>query len=117
MEWQERVQGELRTADAARANGNEGMARVCARRAAGWTVQAFLNGQGIDLGTPDVIKHFRYLLKDEKLPVELRTVLEHLVQPKIKDDPEKDSRWPIEIDLLADARLLITLLFPTLESK
>lgn len=117
MEWLERVENELRTADAARAGGNEGMARVCARRAAGWTVQAFLNGQGIDLGTPDVLKHFRYLLKDEKLPAELRLILEHLVQPKIKDDPEKDSRWPAEIDLLADTRQLLTLLFPTLEIK
>jgi len=34
---------ELGRADAARAAGNEGRARVCARRAAGMAAQAFLN--------------------------------------------------------------------------
>jgi hypothetical protein len=112
MEWPERVQRELLAAEAARANGNEGMARVCARRAAGWTVQAFLGTQGIDLGTPDVLKHFRYLLNDRNLPPEARPILEHLLQPKIKDDPEQDSRWPLEIDLVSEARQLFSLLFP-----
>lgn len=115
MEWLERVQRELHTAETARAGGNEGKARVCARRAAGWTVQAFLAGQGINIGTPDVLKHFAYLLNDRNLPSETRLILEHLVQPKIKDDPEQDSRWPLDIDLIAQAWQLLSLLFPAIE--
>jgi hypothetical protein len=115
MQWLERVQRELHTAEAARAGGNEGMSRVCARRAAGWTVQAFLSGKGIDLGTPDVLKHFRYLLNDENLPTEARPLLEHLLQPKIKDDPEQESRWPLGIDLISETRQLVALLFPAIE--
>jgi hypothetical protein len=33
--WQERYQNELERGEQARRDGNEGMARVCARRAAG----------------------------------------------------------------------------------
>ncbi len=115
MEWLVRVRRELQTAEAARASGNEGMARVCARRAAGLIVQTFLGGQGINLGTPDVLKHFRYLLNDKNLPPEARPILEHLLQPKIKDNPEQDSRWPLDIDLVSDAQRLFSLLFPTIE--
>ena len=35
MDWQAEIQAELEKAQQARARGNEGQARVCARRAAG----------------------------------------------------------------------------------
>jgi hypothetical protein len=112
MDWRKRVEDALATAEAARARGNEGMARVCARRAAGWTVQAYLEKQGIDLQTISVIKHMQYLLAQEPLASQNRTVLEHMLVPKQKGDLESDSYFPLDVDLVAEARQLITALFP-----
>ena len=99
-------------AEAARTRGNEGMARVCARRAAGWTVQAYLEGKGIDLQTTSIIKHLQYLLTQDTLAPQDRTILEHMLVAKRKDDLESDSYFPLEVDLVAEARQLITALFP-----
>lgn len=111
MDWRERVQEALATAEAARTRGNEGMARVCARRAAGWTVEAYLATQGIDLQTSSVLEQMRYLLKAENLQPELRPILEHLLTPKQKDDMETDSYFPLDVDLVAEARQLMEILF------
>jgi len=99
-------------AEAARTRGNEGMARVCARRAAGWTVQAYLEGKGIDLQTTSVIKHIQYLLAQEFLNSRDRTILQHMLVAKQRVDLESDSYFPLEVDLVAEARQLITALFP-----
>lgn len=45
-EARSKIQAELRYARAAREHGKEGRARVCARRAAGWAVAAYLSAQG-----------------------------------------------------------------------
>ena len=112
MDWRERVERELETAEAARARGNEGMARVCARRAAGWTVQAYLEGQEIQLQTTSIIKHMRYLLQVKGLGLETKKILEHMLVAKQKHNLESDSYFPLDLDLIAEARRLIALLFP-----
>jgi HEPN domain-containing protein len=112
MDWRKRVNDALNTAEAARARGNEGMARVCARRAAGWTVQAYLKKQGIDLQTTSVIKHMQYQLTQESLAPKNRTILEHMLVAKQKDDLKSDSYFPLDVDLVAEARQLIAFLFP-----
>ena len=111
-DWRKRVDDALQMADAAKARGNEGMARVCARRAAGWTVQAYLNEQGIDLQTTSVIKHIDYLLRVDRVDPEVKLYLEHMLVAKQKDDLESDSYLPLDVDLVAEAKLLISKLFP-----
>jgi HEPN domain-containing protein len=112
MDWRKRVEDALATAEAARARGNEGMARVCARRAAGWTVQAYLERKGVDLQTTSVIKHIQYLLAQEFLNSHDRTILQHMLVAKQKGDLESDSYFPLDFDLVAEARQLVTALFP-----
>lgn len=114
MVWVNRVNEALSMANAARSRGNEGVARVCARRAAGWTVQAYLEKQGIDLQTTSVIKHIQYLLTLDTLAPQNRTILEHMLVAKQKDDLESDSYFPLDVDLVAEARQLMSSLFPTL---
>ncbi len=112
IDWKQRVEHELSTAQAARARGNEGMARVCARRAAGWTVQAWLEQRGIDLHTSSVLEPIRYMLKVEGLRLETRNILDHMLVAKQKDNLETDSYFPLDADLIAEARRLVALLFP-----
>jgi hypothetical protein len=111
VDWKEAITQELARGAAARQRGNEGMARVCARRAAGWAVQAYLGQRGVDLNTTSVLEHFRYMQKDAS-QAELLPLLEHLLQPKLRPNIEEDSYFPDGIDLLADANKLIALLFP-----
>lgn len=110
-DWQARVQRELQIAEAARARGNEGMARVAARRAAGWTVAAYLTQQGVSLGTASVLDHFRYLLAQNPGP-EIKLILEHMLVALEKHKPQSDSYWPLDADLVAEAKRLLATLFP-----
>lgn len=112
MDWSERVERELATAEAARARGNEGMARVCARRAAGWAVQAYLEKQGVDLKTVSVLEQMRYMLKVEGLRLETRRILEHILVAKEEGEDGGDSYFPLDVDLVAEARQLVAELFP-----
>lgn len=112
MDVRSRIEAELQHAEAARARGNEGMARVCARRAAGWSVGAYLKEQGIDLNTTSVLDPMRHLLNMNARPAEATLLLEHMLMPKLKDDLESDSYFPEGIDLIAEARQLIAILFP-----
>jgi hypothetical protein len=114
VHWLEQVQLELDTADAARSRGNEGMARVCARRAAGWTLKAYLGEQGVDLNTNSVLDHFRHMVKKGEHS-ELMPIFEHMLKAKEKPDPTAESVWPVEIDLVAEARQLFKVLFPNLQ--
>ncbi len=113
MSWQESVQHELNTAEAARARGNEGMARVCARRAAGWAIKAHLGEAGMNLDTNSVIEHFRHMLAQDETQPELRALIVRLRMPKLRPNLAEDSFFPEDIDLIADARQVIRLLFPS----
>lgn len=111
-DWRTRVDDALQMAEDAKARGNEGMARVCARRAAGWTVQEYLNEQGIDLQTTSVIKHIDYILRVEGIDPEIKGYLEHMLVAKQKDDLASDSYFPLDVDLVVEAKLLLSKLFP-----
>ncbi len=112
MEWQERVERELERADAARARGNEGMARVCARRAAGWAAEAYLTRHGVGLASPNVLEHMRRLIEVGGLRLDIHVKLEHLLTPKQKGEEGAESYFPADIDLVTEARELISALFP-----
>ena len=45
--WESRAREDLSRAEKARSEGNEGMVRVCARRATGWAAKAYLGQQGV----------------------------------------------------------------------
>lgn len=112
MGWQERVERELERADAARSRGNEGMARVCARRAAGWAAEAYLEQHGEALASPSVLEQMRRLIQVGGLQPDLNMKLEHLLTPKHKGEEGADSYFRPDIDLVAEARELISALFP-----
>lgn len=100
--WQLKLEKELETAAAARLRGNEGMARVCARRAAGIAVGEYLARLGYEVHTPSIIARLRFLLNLPELPSETRDVAEHFL---IHIDQE--HKLPIDADLVAEARWLV----------
>lgn len=88
------------------------MARVCARRAAGWAAEAYLAMRGVDLQTTSVLEQMRGLSRQGGLDARAKEILGHLLMPKKKDELESDSYFPLDVDLVAEARELLRLLFP-----
>lgn len=87
------------------------MARVCARRAAGWAAADFLERKGVNLAHRSTLDQM-HVLRDSKLVSDkVREMLRHLTQPLEKDDPESESYWPLDVDLLDEAEALVGELF------
>jgi hypothetical protein len=93
---------ELEKARETRQNGNEGMARVLARRAAGLAIRDYLNNQDFDQRGFSL----NALIKEEEvrkqLPVTIHEALERLCT-RIG----MDFQFPLDYDLLQDAQLVI----------
>ena len=100
MNWQTEIEAEFEKADQARARGNEGQARVCARRAAGIAAREYLTRQGIH--PPSVSAYdLLNLLKDEpRLSSGLRSIADHLT---LRVTPE--FKLPVDADLVAEAKI------------
>src|SRR5512133_1857114 len=96
--WRDRFDAEIQRAESAREAGNEGQARVCARRAAGIAIREHLARTGSPLAqTADSTSAFDLLemmrtLPD--LPPAARQAVERLLQPV-----EPGGVFPTEIDL------------------
>jgi hypothetical protein len=112
--WEDRIEAELQQAAAARQAGNEGMARVCARRAAGTAAGEYLRRRSLDLPLLSAYDRLRYL-RDELPPGELspraREVVDHLL---LRITPDHDL--PVDADLVAEARWLVNELLKDLAS-
>lgn len=91
---------ELEQGERARGAGNEGQARVCARRAVGIALRAFWDEDVSH--TPSVIPLLQRLQETETLPQALREVAGHFL---MRVTPE--FRLPLDVDLLAEARWLV----------
>lgn len=96
------VEAELEAARRARAAGNEGRARVCARRAAGRAIQVYyrqVEGPGWD---GDALKQLERLRADGAVPEPVRQAAARLTAVV-----DFDHRLPFPEDPLEDARRLI----------
>lgn len=97
MHWKSQTEEELKLAEVARKVGNEGKARVCARRAAGYIADEYLLRQGIQLQTNSALSRIRYLISLPDLSPQTKSTLEHFL---IHTTPEHNL--PIEADLIED---------------
>ena len=104
MDWKTTFEKELATAAAARTRGNEGMARVCARRAAGAAAGEYLRRK--QLPTPNTaFDRLRFLAADPVFSPEIRELAGRFL---VRLTPEHEL--PIDADLLVDARRLAEIL-------
>ena len=107
MTLQETLTNEIKSAVAARAAGNEGKARVCARRAVGWAIKEYLREQNETLVTSSAYEFIKYLRNQPDTRANMREVLDHFLQRVEKDAPEEDAYFPLEVDLIDEARWII----------
>ncbi len=105
MNWQQLFDQEIKTAEQARQRGNEGMARVCARRAANVIIQEYLRYIG---KTPcrSAVQNFRLLQNSLPIDHPAQQNLSHLLH---KVNP--DFSFPKHVDLIQDAYNLMKVLF------
>ncbi|MEA4909141.1 MAG: hypothetical protein VB089_16080 [Anaerolineaceae bacterium] len=103
----QKIENEMKRADMARAQGNEGLARVCARRAAGTAIRAYLAARQIDHPATNAFELILFLRDMPGIPPELRSIAGSL-----STRVTEEFTLPLEADLLAETRVLIT----TLES-
>jgi hypothetical protein len=97
MDWKSLTEEELKIADSSRYAGNEGKARVCARRAAGYIANEYLKRKGIQLQTNSALSRIRYLISIPDITLETKTILEHFL---IHTTPE--HKLPVDVDLIEE---------------
>lgn len=93
------IQAEIDRAEAARARGNEGQARVCARRAAGIAAREYLARRGEKIRTPNAYDLLKILVEEQSLSGELRQSA-HYLTLRVNEE----FKLPVNVDLIAEAR-------------
>jgi hypothetical protein len=101
LDWQSQFESEMQQASKARAAGNEGMARVCARRAAGIVIGEYFRRSDRPLNTPSAYDRLKQLSRLPGVPAPALEAASHLAMRVTLD-----FKLPVEADLLADARRL-----------
>jgi hypothetical protein len=96
------IEDELEKAERARQAGNEGRARVCARRAAGMAARTFLARRGVPLHDNSAYTALQTLAELPALDASLVEAALHLTVRVTEQ-----FTLPVEADLIADARKLI----------
>jgi len=97
----DKIRIELDQAKAARGAGNEGRARVCARRAAGMAARVFLDRHGIGRRGDSAYELLQQLVEFPALDSDLRRAALHLTMRV-----SAAFTLPADVDLIADAQTL-----------
>ncbi|OGO63417.1 MAG: hypothetical protein A2Z45_04245 [Chloroflexi bacterium RBG_19FT_COMBO_55_16] len=101
MDWKVQVKTELDLARAAREAGNEGKARVCARRAAGYVIGEYLRQRELPSVRSSAYARLQYLRSLPNISPQVRNVTDHFL---VRITP--DHTLPVEVDLLSEVRWL-----------
>ena len=99
------IEQELAAAEAALRVGNDGKARVCARRAVALAGEAWLGRHATQVGRVDALAHLRRIHEDESLPATIRQAAERLTTTVTRRDSA-----PFTSDPIGDARMIIAYL-------
>ncbi len=102
MDFYPEIHAELERAEAARAAGNEGRARVCARRAAGMAARVFLTRHEVQPRSGSAYESLQTLAAFPGLAADLKQAALHLTMRVTEE-----FSLPVEADLVAEARKLI----------
>ena len=93
------MQIEFDRAAQARARGNEGQARVCARRAAGIAIREYLTRQAIRPPSSSAYDLLNLIKGDPHLSSDLKQIADHLTLRVTEE-----FKLPVDADLVAEAR-------------
>jgi hypothetical protein len=96
------VREELLLAKQSRLEGNEGRARVCARRAAGAAVKMYLSRKGFLSGSESVVQSLIVFSDRVDLPSRVQVAVDWLVQRV-----DQNYNLPPDIDLINEANVVL----------
>ena len=99
--WKVKYNYEIEHAISARKNGNEGMARVCARRAAGIIIGEYLNRLGYFNLTHSAYARLTLFYKLPDVDQKYKDIANHFL---LRVNP--DSQLPLEADLISEVMWL-----------
>ena len=99
MDWQTDIAAEFEKAEQARARGNEGQDRVCARRAAGIAIREYLTRRGIRPPSVSAYDLLNLLKEDPSLSPGLKMIADHLTLRVTEE-----FKLPVDADLVAESR-------------
>lgn len=105
MKIESEINTELKRAEEARSRGNEGQARVCARRAAGIAAREYLIGKGIRPPSASAMDLLQLLKDDPLLPPDVKRIAD-LLMLRVNEE----FNLPVQADLIAEARTLCNVL-------
>lgn len=97
--WQSEIQAEFDKALLARQRGNEGQARVCARRAAGIAIREYLARRGIRPPSASAYDLLNLIKDDPLLSPNLKLIADHLTVRVTEE-----FKLPVNVDLVAEAK-------------
>ena len=100
-DWKEKLQSEFNRAEIARAKGNEGQARVCARRAAGIAIREYYTRCGQSVRTPSAYDLLQLLADEPHLSTDIKQAAAYLTL-RVNEEFE----LPADVDLVDEARKL-----------
>jgi hypothetical protein len=100
-DWQSKLQAEFDRAEQARSKGNEGQARVCARRAAGIAIREYFTRKGIHPPSTSAVDLLNLLKEDPLLSPDLKLIVDHLTLRVTEE-----FKLPVDVDLIAEAKKL-----------
>ena len=100
-DWKAKIQSEFNRAEAAQARGNEGQARVCARRAAGIAIREYYTRRGQTVRTPSAYDLMQLLAEEPHLSPDLKQAAAYLTLRVTEE-----FKLPVDVDLLDEARKL-----------
>ena len=99
-DWKVEMQIEFERAEQARGRGNEGQARVCARRAAGVAIREYLTRQAIRPPSTSAYDLLNLIKEDPRLSSDLKRIADHLTVRVTEE-----FKLPVDADLIAEARM------------
>ena len=105
MDWQAQIEAEFEKAEQARARGNEGQARVCARRAAGIALREYLTRRGVRPPSVSAYDLLNFLKEDPHLSPDMKRIADHLTLRVTEE-----FKLPVNADLVAEARTFCEIL-------
>lgn len=97
---QSEIQAEFEKAASARARGNEGQARVCARRAAGIAIREYLTRRGTPPRSASAYDLLNLIKNEAALSTDLKRVADHLTLRVTEQ-----FKLPVDVDLIAEAEM------------
>jgi len=102
--WQakQKIEAEIALAQSSRESGNEGRARVCARRAAGYAIAEFLSQRSLPLPSPSATDLLAHIQTVSIVPEEIKTIAQHLLVRV-----NTDYQFPLQVDLLVETRRMV----------